>query len=80
VDDDERPGRPSEAITVKNIEKVRDFLKVSKKSSVRFLEMELGIPKTTIYRILTEAGSWRFLHDNAPSHRAAIITDFFTKN
>jgi len=24
--------------------------------------------------------SWRLLHDNAPSHRSSIVTDFLTKN
>jgi len=69
VNDDERPGRPSEAITVKNIEKVRDFVKVSKKSSVRFLEMELGISKTTIHRILTEKLGLRKLNSKFVPHQ-----------
>lgn len=25
-------------------------------------------------------GSWRLLHDNAPSHRSTLVTDFLTKN
>ncbi|EFN83864.1 hypothetical protein EAI_15747, partial [Harpegnathos saltator] len=24
-------------------------------------------------------GSWRLLHDNGPSHRSSIVTDFFAR-
>lgn len=27
-----------------------------------------------------ERESWRLLHDNAPTHRSTLITDFLTKN
>lgn len=77
VNDDEHPGRPCDAITEENIEKVRDFVKVYKKSSVRFMEMELGIAKTTIHRILTEKIGLRKLNSKFVPHRASKITDFF---
>jgi len=73
VNDDERADQPSGVITEENIEKERDFVKVSKKSSVRFLEMKLGIPKTTIHRILTEKLGLQKLNSK-------FIIDFFTKN
>ena len=41
VEDDGRSGRPIKAVTEENVEKVRDFVKISKKSWVRFMEMEL---------------------------------------
>lgn len=54
LDDDERSGRPRTGLSEENIEKVREFIKNNKKSSVKVIEMELGIPQTTAYRILTE--------------------------
>ena len=54
VNDDKYSGRPIEVITEENIQKVRGFDKVCKKSSVRYIEMELSIAKTTIHRILAE--------------------------
>jgi len=54
LDDDERSGRPRTGLSKENIEKVREFIKNNKKSSVKVIEMELGIPQTTAYRILTE--------------------------
>lgn len=54
LNDDERPGRPKTGLSEENITKVREFIKNNKKSSVKFIEMELGIPQTTVYRILTE--------------------------
>ena len=27
-----------------------------------------------------ESGSWRLLHDNAPSHRSTLVTDCFINN
>ena len=46
----------------------------------------LGVMKRLLARIrrvrpqYREKGSWRLLHDNAPSHRSNLITDFLTKN
>lgn len=34
-------GRPKHSITEENIEKMRKFMKISKKLSVRFIEIEL---------------------------------------
>ena len=52
--DDERSGRSREAVNESNIEKVRQFIKNKSKSSVRYMEMELNLSATSIYRILTE--------------------------
>ena len=54
MNDDERSGRPREAVNEENIKKVREFIKIEPKSSVRYMEMELNINATSIYRILTE--------------------------
>ena len=54
--DDEGSGQPREAVNEStcNIEKVRQFIKNESKSSVRYMEMELNLSATSIYRILTE--------------------------
>lgn len=54
LNDDEHTGRPRETTTEENIKIVADFIKKEPKSSVRYMEMELNIPKTIIHRILTE--------------------------
>ena len=54
LDDDERSNRPRTGLSEENIEKVHEFIKNNKKSSVKVIEMELGIPQTTAYRILTK--------------------------
>lgn len=46
----------------------------------------VGVLKRLVSRIrrvrpeYREEGSWRLLHDNAPSHRSTLTTDFLTKN
>ena len=46
----------------------------------------LGVMKRLLARIrhvrpeYRESGSWRLLHENAPSHRSTLVTDFFIKN
>lgn len=46
----------------------------------------LGVLKRLVHRIrrirpeYREEGSWRLLHDNAPSHRSTLVTDFLTRN
>lgn len=46
----------------------------------------LGVLKRLVRRICRirpeyrEEGSWRLLHDNAPSHRSTLVTDYLTKN
>ena len=41
-------------ITENSIEIVREFIKNEPKSSLKFMESELNISKTSIYRILTD--------------------------
>lgn len=72
VDDNERSGRPAEVITKQNVEKVRDFVKKTKKSSLRLMELELGISKTTIHRILTEKLGIRIVNSKFVPHQ---VTD-----
>ncbi|XP_018406162.1 PREDICTED: putative uncharacterized protein FLJ37770 [Cyphomyrmex costatus] len=80
INDDSHVGQAKFVITPESIEKVRDFLNIHPKSSLRFMEIELGMSKDSIHRILTEKLGYRMLHDNAPSHRSTLITDFFSKN
>ena len=43
----------------------------------------LGVMKRSLARIrrvrpeCRESGSWRLLHDNAPSHRSTLVANFF---
>ena len=43
----------------------------------------LGVTKRLLARIrrvrpeFRASGNWRLLHDNAPSHRSTLVTDFF---
>jgi len=50
---DENVGQPKSVITENSIETVREFIK-NQKSSLKFIQIELNISKTLIYRILTE--------------------------
>ena len=53
INDDLHVGQPKFVITPESIGKVSDFLKIWLKSSLRFMEMELGMSKDSIHRILT---------------------------
>jgi len=47
-------GALESVITENSIETVREFIKNQPKSSLKFMEIEFNISKTSIYRILTE--------------------------
>ena len=49
----ERSGRPRNVVNEENAAIVREFTKESK-SSLKYMESELGISAASIYRILTE--------------------------
>ena len=52
VDSDPRSGRPSLTTTPENIERVRLAIEGDRRLTVRGLENDLGIPKTTVWEIL----------------------------
>ena len=52
VDGDSRSGRPSATKTLDNIERVRLAIEADRRFTLRELENDLGIPKTTIWEIL----------------------------
>lgn len=54
VNDDQHVGQSKFVITENAIKTVREFIKNQPKSSLKLMEMELNISKTSIYRILTE--------------------------
>ena len=54
VDSDPRSGRLSLATTPENIERVRLAIKDDRRLTVRELENDLGIPKTTVWEILNK--------------------------
>ena len=54
INDDEHTGRPKSVITENSIVIMREFIKNKPKSSLKFMESELNISKTSNYRILTD--------------------------
>ena len=53
-DSDSRSGRPSTTKTLDNIERVRLTIEGDRRLTVRELENDLGIPKTTVWEILNK--------------------------
>ena len=54
VDSDSRSSRPSTTETLDNIERVRLAIEVDRRLTVRELENDLRIPKTTVWEILNK--------------------------
>ncbi|UYV68023.1 DAGLA [Cordylochernes scorpioides] len=54
TEDEHRPGRPVESVTQENIEKIHDLVMLDRRMTVRQIEETLGIPKTTVFRIMRE--------------------------
>ena len=52
MEDDERSGRPRNVVNEENAEIVREFIRNEPKSSLKYMESELGISAASIYRIL----------------------------
>ena len=55
VDSDPRSGRLSLTTTPENIERVRLAIEGDRRLTVRVLENDLGIPKTTVWKILNNS-------------------------
>jgi len=62
INDDEHVDQPKSVITENSIETVCEFLKNQPKSSLKFMEIELNVSKTSIYRILTNHLGLRCVH------------------
>ena len=69
VDSDSRSGRPSTTKTLDNIERVRLAIEGDHRLTVRELENDLGLPKTTV---------WEILNKILGMTRVCAVTDFFT--
>ena len=54
MEDNERSGRPRNVANEENVEIMREFIRKEPKSSLKYVESELGICAASIYRILTE--------------------------
>ena len=54
VEDEPRDGRPSTSTTDDHIAGVRDVLNSDRRLSVRLIAETVGLPKTNVYRIITE--------------------------
>ena len=69
VDSDSRSGRPSTTKRLDNIERVRLAIESDRRLTVRELENDLGIPKTTVREILNKILGMT---------RVCAVTGFFT--
>ena len=69
VDSDSRSVRPSLTTTPENIERVRFAIESDRRLTVRELENDLGIPKTTV---------WEILNKILEMTRVCAVTGFFT--
>ena len=69
VDSDSRSGRPSTTKTLDNIERERLAIEGDRRLTVRELENDLGIPKTTV---------WIILNKILGMTRVCAVTGFFT--
>ncbi|UYV66543.1 hypothetical protein LAZ67_4002014 [Cordylochernes scorpioides] len=54
TEDEHGPGRPVESVTQENIDKIHDLVMLDRRMTVRQIEETLGIPKTTVDRIMRE--------------------------
>ena len=54
LEDDEHSGLPRNVVNEENTEIVREFIRKEPKSSLKYMESELGISAASIYHILTE--------------------------
>ena len=86
MEDDECSGRPRNFVNEENAEIVREFIRKEPKSSLKYMESELGISVASIYRILTEnlgylKVSAKFVpHTLKPHEKDLRIFDYLTKN
>ena len=69
VDSDSRSGRPSTTKTLDNIERVRLAIEDGRRLTVRELENDLEIPKTTVWEILNKILGMTYVY---------AVTGFFT--
>ena len=69
VNSDSRSGRPSTTKTLDNIERVRLAIESDRRLTVRELENDLGIPKTTV---------WVLLNKILGMTHVCAVTSFFT--
>ena len=69
VNSDSRSGRPSTTKTLNKIERVRLAIEGDRRLTVRELENDLGIPKTTV---------WKILNKILGMTRVCAVTGFFT--
>ena len=84
VESDPHSGRPATSRTPENVERVQAVLNKDQRLTVRELEADLGIPKTTLSKILTKDLGMKHVMANfilwlllpeQKEHRAAVAND-----
>ena len=76
VDSDSRSDRPSTTKTLDNIKRARLAIEGNRRLTVRELENDLGIPKTTVWEILNKIlGMTR-----VPAHSSNLVQQFLSKH
>ena len=84
VENDPHSGRPTTSRTPENVECVQATINKDQQLTVRELEADLGIPKTTVSKILTQEFGMkhvmtkfilRLLLPQQVEHRAAVADD-----
>src|ERR1700761_4048619 len=54
IEDDPHSGRPNECVTSENVDKIHQLVMNDRCLTIRQISDELGISKSTVYRILKE--------------------------
>ena len=86
MEEDERSGRPRNVVNEEHVEIVREFIRKEPKSSLKYMESELGMSAASIYCILTENLGYikvcaKFVPHALKPHKTDLtIFDYLTKN
>ena len=83
VDDLERPGRPWTSTDKQHIKQIKELVYKNRRLTIRDLADTIGISRGSLNTVPNDIlgnNSWFLHHDNAPSHTALVLRDYFAKN